>query len=376
MARLRETAIDVKRQGAIARRDWSPSKGSFHYRIYRWWERKSGKEVVRENFCHYCRVVLIWAPLRWLVKPMLYFLMTAFVVFVGVVLWLNRSDLPAVLLSLVLIAYCVIGVFAMAELLAQLFPDEINGLGLLDDRSDSVKGLVWLAVLPVLIVSSILLLVALLLLWTLISLHEDYDLYRKVGRWSVGGRFGKAAWISWLRPWYIPAAVFAGLSIRFGFFWYWAIPVGAVALILAVALGISWLVDRGRNRIRARNRAERERRALAERQRLLLLKFMVLHPARINAAGHYESWLQRYDDYCQRRYGYTVLEMPEWRLLDDVSIRLNRLFPANMTPNEAEPAKPSGLWSALVATGDFFVLIWSFVLTRKWKICPLVELPR
>lgn len=42
-------------------------KNSFHYRIYSWWKNHGGQWYSdTENLCHYMRVVLIWAPWRWL----------------------------------------------------------------------------------------------------------------------------------------------------------------------------------------------------------------------------------------------------------------------------------------------------------------------
>lgn len=47
----------------------SVAENSWHYRIYSWWVNHDGGNTwgYKENFCHYCRVVLIWAPWRWVV---------------------------------------------------------------------------------------------------------------------------------------------------------------------------------------------------------------------------------------------------------------------------------------------------------------------
>lgn len=48
---------------------------SWHYRVYKWWKDQSGFDrkksyTFRENFCHYSRVVLFWAPMgRFFVVP-------------------------------------------------------------------------------------------------------------------------------------------------------------------------------------------------------------------------------------------------------------------------------------------------------------------
>lgn len=39
---------------------------SWHARWYHHWVNLGGKEPLRENLCHYVRVLLLWAPLRWI----------------------------------------------------------------------------------------------------------------------------------------------------------------------------------------------------------------------------------------------------------------------------------------------------------------------
>lgn len=45
------------------RRTYMPPADSPIYKSYRWWKQETGYSVARENFCHFWRVVLIWAPL-------------------------------------------------------------------------------------------------------------------------------------------------------------------------------------------------------------------------------------------------------------------------------------------------------------------------
>lgn len=47
---------------------------SWHYATYNWWRKHSrgNRPGYRENFCHYVRVILIWAPLLWLFKVPLF----------------------------------------------------------------------------------------------------------------------------------------------------------------------------------------------------------------------------------------------------------------------------------------------------------------
>lgn len=43
---------------------------SWHYRWYQYWRKRGGQNPsgYRENLCHYMRVLLIWAPLKWYSK--------------------------------------------------------------------------------------------------------------------------------------------------------------------------------------------------------------------------------------------------------------------------------------------------------------------
>lgn len=53
----------VLEKGKQARETWSPRLGSTPLRHYLWWRQQTGKVRPQENFCHFWRVVLIWAPL-------------------------------------------------------------------------------------------------------------------------------------------------------------------------------------------------------------------------------------------------------------------------------------------------------------------------
>lgn len=48
---------------------WEVSPNAWHYRLYRYWQNTGGRNRYRyqENFCHYFRVVFLWAPLRWVI---------------------------------------------------------------------------------------------------------------------------------------------------------------------------------------------------------------------------------------------------------------------------------------------------------------------
>ena|GEM_PF-5637486 len=63
MSRIGEITDDVVRRGREKRETWSPKVGGVPLRRYQWWCKETGNYRSQENFCHYWRVALIWAPL-------------------------------------------------------------------------------------------------------------------------------------------------------------------------------------------------------------------------------------------------------------------------------------------------------------------------
>lgn len=57
---LREKAQEVKAAGEAARGDFTPSGAPL--RAYKYWAARSKNVPDRENFCHFWRVVVFWAP--------------------------------------------------------------------------------------------------------------------------------------------------------------------------------------------------------------------------------------------------------------------------------------------------------------------------
>lgn len=62
MSRMKQKADQVLAEGRASRETWTPKLGSTPLRVYRWWRRETGHYIYQENFCHFWRVVLIWAP--------------------------------------------------------------------------------------------------------------------------------------------------------------------------------------------------------------------------------------------------------------------------------------------------------------------------
>lgn len=71
---FRDKARSIREQGAAERGNYSPAQNSIPLRMYQFWANLRPQKVpTRENFCHYWRVVLIWAPLWFLLNKFVWF---------------------------------------------------------------------------------------------------------------------------------------------------------------------------------------------------------------------------------------------------------------------------------------------------------------
>jgi hypothetical protein len=63
MSRLRDKVATLRRQGEERRGTYVPAVDGAPLRVYQWWHTKTNSDIERDNFCHYWRVVVFWAPL-------------------------------------------------------------------------------------------------------------------------------------------------------------------------------------------------------------------------------------------------------------------------------------------------------------------------
>lgn len=61
---FRDKAREIRSRGEAERGNFAPTAGSVPVRMYQYWAKDSGKAPARENFCHFWRVVALWAPAR------------------------------------------------------------------------------------------------------------------------------------------------------------------------------------------------------------------------------------------------------------------------------------------------------------------------
>lgn len=63
MSHIGKKTESILEKGKRSRETWSPRLGGAPMRHYVWWREQTGKYRSQENFCHFWRVVLIWAPM-------------------------------------------------------------------------------------------------------------------------------------------------------------------------------------------------------------------------------------------------------------------------------------------------------------------------
>ncbi|MEO8863079.1 MAG: hypothetical protein ABI354_02030 [Candidatus Saccharimonadales bacterium] len=393
----------MKEAGAEKRRDWSPSESSGHYRIYRSWQRKSDKHIERENFCHYWRVVLIWAPLRALRKPLL--ALVGLIAVAGIVAF-TFTHFGAVLGGLAAAAalgYLVLGWFVVGQVLMDIKVPELDGKkwGWLDTKSATIKAAFVLATLPVVLAFAIVITIGSALTLFFFGLEDDYRAYSRFGRWFAGAQPSSRRPFSWIHPWLVLPVALIVYSIVFGFLVNLIVVTVLVALFLAVIFTLSYFGDKAKERAKeeARERKLQEQaaedlqnQAIREAVTQFVLKrlFAIIHPEWMGDDQRFEQWLERYKEYCLRKYGTRYDQVAYYLHLYHVTDRYHKEYrqspwnvdqdynhglsePPQVAPKEKErfvhiKSVSSTIW-------DVIVLLWSVVLVKKWKICPLVELP-
>jgi hypothetical protein len=82
---LEDKKKEVLERGKAERGEYTPDPNSVPARMYRYWYKHTEFPPARENFCHYWRVVVFWAPLWWVFNH------TAVLVLNPVVDWVDRG---------------------------------------------------------------------------------------------------------------------------------------------------------------------------------------------------------------------------------------------------------------------------------------------
>jgi hypothetical protein len=397
MSRARQRADKTREKSAASRGTLKAQPGSVHRRIYDWWGTKTGKARARPNLCHYFWVVVLWAPLRWLVKPLLYTLgaagLAAFVWMVA-----TSGDVLTFTVMLAGWMYFIYSVLVGRQLLHDIDSSEfdIKAVEWLDDKPAAVKSLAVFSALPMLIVLTPIVLVGGTLFAFFMALHDDYDAYRKAWRWFTRSHFGDSAWVAWIRPWLVVPLMFGGLGFVSESIRKLDITLLSFAVLVGIGGGaillLAWLSDVWKAR-RLRRVTERQReRNKAAIDEALEVMFHVLHPNWVGDTARFNGWKARYLEHYREVVGMHEYDTSEWSHIDvqrlsraqyrqvrellDQRQAARRATTVQPTIQYKEPSKlRQAFWTVTEGVSDFLSLVWSMVLAKKWRICPWVELP-
>jgi hypothetical protein len=324
---LRGHIHKVHAQGAMQRRNWNPDHGSAHYRLYTKWQGIASNPPLRENFCHYWRVVFLWAPLAlmrhavaeayrryvWLEVLTYAVVVLASMAGLAALTTLFTGVMGTVLIMAFGYAYVFIGGRAMLELASEVTRPGFLGIDervwpWLDRQEMGIKCLFALVFSPVAIALFTIFLPLLSFGGLVTWLFEDKHIHRPIGRALVA--HPNHRFFGWLGSWLvIPAGLAAAAVFSVPMRYVDAVLLGIVCFA-AILLGIMWMTDVIR-RHRDVRRVER--------------------PAAI----------RRFDD------------------VDGVAVL------------RSETPKKRGVFRSV---GDFFHLGWTAILVWKWKTCPWVTI--
>jgi hypothetical protein len=412
MSRLRQRAKAVRTEGAARRQIRTPSSDSPSFRRYLWWCKRRNRTITRENYCHYWRVCLIWAPL-WklfdalirplarLIRPLVYLTVAAVAgcLTYGVLefwqadggFWYKVGKVALWTLGILWgVAGIVLAIWVLVPLIPE--PDEPERMApSLDQRSAWLRYVGVALTMPMFLAVSLLLVVILALFWAV-----DRRIVPRAFTWLCAAHFAGSKWFGWFRLAYLFPTTLVGLA----FFYKWALAgvyfaLGMTGLMLAFT-GLSWWANRHQQRVREQHLEAVRRADLEQLDRLLRIKFTILHPRKAESAAcfevHYQAWLQRYRRYIEREHGVGAFEERfihlyyfSWRY-DRYLARQAQAAAVPEVTSVATSSRPSrfvrlldvlvdGLFRAIDVAVDFLSLAWTAIVVKKWGICPLVTLP-
>ncbi len=379
MSQLRRQADQVMSEGAMKRRNWNPDADTFHYKIYKYWRANSKRHVERENFCHYWRVVAIWGPLWFMVKPLLALLGVAALGGIVTIMVIFPKGVLQTAITIAVFAYLLAGICVFIGIMQEFISDDDHtSWEWLDDRSTTIKALAVVLTLPVFVAALTVSAVIVSIGAVLVGLNDDYDVYRRFGHWSINAKPSEHRWLSWIRPVLaIPVALVVS-SIRYEVPRYFLAAAALVAFSIGLSVLCAWYVETSRERRKLQNRIAQQEARRTQNVFMLRLKFALTHPEWATNEEMYQHWLKRFTSYSMSRYGQDPLDMEEYKLWYYDLHKLRAWHDAKVHVTATGTAKsrsPRRMSKFARNVGDFFVLIWSVVLTKKWKICPLVALP-
>jgi hypothetical protein len=392
LSRIKEKAREVVREGEDRRASFTAQ--GMPLRIYGWWHRRTKRQVAKENFCHYCRVIVLWAPLLF-IRMMLAkvfgdrqfwicmsLAVTAILIGIGIAF---PAGIGTVLAGVVATILAICGLF-LGYALAHYVKDKSE----FADVPRVVKiGAVVLMVLSFPAVSASFIVSAILI--ALASRRA-----KRVYRWIADTRLIKGH----ITPLGLLLLLVAGsvvaLSIVGG---WWVIPLSIAGVAVAIlvircsAEKFGYYLNGRREKRRAAVKRVVRQRNLVILQPVFRTIYDGLYPETPKEEG-YSEWYLHYIRRAEEQnsssvwaniYNYASLYyFPDWKEWDDallvaVSQELERMrTQTRQSESRVEQRRQEVVRKVVnpfVAIGDFIILLAQFIRVSKWKICPIVELP-
>lgn len=330
--RMSAMVSSIRQDGEMKRATWDPANivglSGWPLRNYLWWREKKGYNGP-ENFCHFMRVALFWAPLRWVGywADKIIFDKRFIVTIVGLsILYLVSSG--SVALVLLLVSIPVVG-FVAVEVGKRLGPFISRG-----------------------------------------------------GKWFFGAH---PSFAPWLRPWVVVVAAIGVLAPFSELALTATLMITIVLLFVGLMIGAGWSIDRQTVASKKRQELAKQRILQLERELYLRTLFSIVHPKWVGNEARFFMWLARYEAWHLETTGRDINTMR----VTEIAFRAP--WPATIAHMEAlsfyeenrreatEPVrlKPAKARRRLIPLGvvTFFQLVWAFVVTNKWKICPIISIP-
>lgn len=392
---MRSLANEIVAQGED-RRGTYEARG-WPRRVHTWWATQTNRSTTRENFCHYWRVVFIWAPLlrlrlglkRLASFALVWVLAVAIVVgalvFAGVV----YRDVAAV--AILGLAYAVWGL-VVGILVATMLAGS-NG----SSKDEREPWWMWLAILIGLPAAPIG-----FIAYFAGKVLSSYGA-RRFYRWCVDARLIRGR----ISPLHAAWLLVYGGGIAACLLVGWL----TSALLLVIIPVAIWLIRFAVSRLGEsieRNRANRrlaveisnKAQAITRLEPLFKTLYSTIRPTRSDNDDKYHQWQQRLIKHVESRKGFDVWQgdpssvyyafidaMPDLRS----SAADNSLY-ACMRRMEGEQRELAAVQSAqrevariaaknrplrmfFVGVGDATVLAAQYIRVKKWKICPVMEFP-
>ena len=400
MALLRKKKDEVMDHGRLARGNWSVDADAAHYKNYVWWLNNGGMPPVTETFCHYWRVVAVWVPLQKLrlrmsskrnqrILALLATIITLVVLTFVTTTWTEFVIQAAA--AAAALGYLIFSIRVFFYLMEKSMDDEIEWGWKWLSKSYGLLAVCGLISAPTILAMSILVAIVAII----ISAFDEYRLHV----WFVEAHPRRAAWLT-------PLRAFGVLTLLYLVLTAWVLPVPkAVAEVsvqilafsagIAVAAMLMALAANASSRLKDRQAKKRavEEAARIEHQKklnreVLQTLFGLLHPEQKLDPVEYDRWIDEFASTTRYWSRENLYEVSLWELIDDMphewfSLLLehfgldssgelvDRYQPLVKAP---KPRKRAGA-NAAKAFVDFFALLWAYIVTKKWKICPIVTLP-